>query len=102
MLSLKESGMGQAKKEMMRLEELEGAAMGVLAKTGAVKQCEIHDGIFIDQYDSDAMRQAYAVGTNMVKAGEVDATREEFMDAIKSASENAADECYICAKYRDE
>ena len=94
--------MGQAKKEMMRLEDLESQAMLVLSKAGAVEECEIHDGVFIDREDPDAVKSAYAIGTNMVKSGQVDGTREEFMAAIKSAYENAADECYICAKYREE
>lgn len=94
--------MGQAKKEMMRLEGLEAQAMGVLVRVRAVSECEVHDGIFIDNEDPDAVKTAYAIGTNMAKAGDVDGTRDEFMDAIKSALGNAGDECPICAKYRDE
>jgi hypothetical protein len=62
----------------------------------------IHGDILINLEDPDAERRAYAIGTNMVKAGEVESTREDFMDAIKSALENAADECPVCAKYMDE
>ncbi|TPL79100.1 hypothetical protein FJ941_20920 [Mesorhizobium sp. B2-3-13] len=90
--------MGQAKKEMMRLQDLESQAMGPLLKAGAVEECPVHDGIYIDQFDDDAMKKAYAIGTNMVKNGEVDGTREEFMKAIQSAMGNAGDECGICAK----
>jgi len=87
---------------MMRLEDLEAQAMNVLVKAGAVEECEHHDGTFIDRGDPDAVSKAYAIGTNMVKAGEVDGTREEFMAAIKSALENAGDECPSCAKNRDD
>jgi hypothetical protein len=94
--------MGQAKKEMMRLEDLQDVAMGVACKAKAVKECEWHEGIFIDLGDPDAGKLAYAIGTKMFKDGEVDGTREEFMAAIKSALETAGDECPICAKHRDE
>jgi hypothetical protein len=94
--------MGMAKKEMMRLQELEAHAMGVLVQAKAVEECPIHDGMFINQDDPDAVKHAYAIGTNLVKAGSVDGTREEFLGSIKSALESAGDECPICAKNRDE
>lgn len=68
--------MGQAKKEMMRLEDLESQALMPLSKARAVKPCELHVDIYINQEDQDAEKRAYAIGTNMVKAGEVDGTRE--------------------------
>jgi hypothetical protein len=93
--------MGRAKAEMMRLEELEAVAMGVLLQANAVTECPVHDGIYLSNDDPDAERRAYAIGTNKVKNGEVDAKREEFVEAIKSATENAGYECPICAKNRD-
>jgi hypothetical protein len=99
MLSAKqETIMGQAKNEMMRIEGLEAQGADVLVIAGALKRCDMHEHILIIQDDSDALKSAYAIGTNMVKAGEVDGTREEFMDSIKSAYENGVDECYTCAK----
>jgi hypothetical protein len=92
--------MGQAKNEMMRRQDLEAQGMSALVKAGAVEECEFHEGIFIDQGDPDAVKRAYAIGTNMVKAEEVDGTREEFMAAITSALQNAGDECPNCAKLR--
>jgi hypothetical protein len=93
--------MGQAKSEMMRLENLEGRAMSILVEAGAVSECEVHDGAFINQEDPSAIKRAYAIGTNAVKAGMIDGTRDEFMGAIKSALENAGDECPYCARNRD-
>ena len=94
--------MGGAKREWERRQALEAQATIPLRKTGAIRPCYIHDDILINCEDADAERMAYAIGTNMVKAGEVEGDREEFMAAIKSALQDAADECPICAKYRDE
>jgi hypothetical protein len=97
--------MGHPKNEMMHRQGLENIAMGVLARAKAVKECEIHEGsgIYIDRKDPDAINMAYGIGTKMVKEGQVDGTREEFMRAIKTAlEENTVDECPICAKLRDE
>lgn len=87
---------------MMRLEGLEAVATGVALKAGALQACPLHDDVVLTVGNSEADRKAYAIGTNMVKSGEVDGTREEFMDAIKSAIDDASDECFICAKHRDE
>lgn len=94
--------MGQAKHEMMRMETLVGQATGVLLRTGALKACKFHEDIVINQSDDDAAKRAYAIGTNMVKAGEVDGTREEFMDAIKTALEQSRGECPDCTKHMED
>lgn len=94
--------MGRAKAEMMRQESLEGVATGVALRAGALRTCPLHDEVVLTADDPDADRKTYALGTIMVKNGEVDGTREEFMAAVKSAIENASDECWICAKRRDE
>jgi hypothetical protein len=49
--------------------------------------CPGHRDIVLSTDDHDAERRAYAIGTKMVKAGEVDGTREEFTAAIKTAIE---------------
>ncbi len=94
--------MSRAKREMERLEGLTDAATSIALKTGAIAECEFHDGIYIDQEDDEAVSHAYALATNKVKAGEVDGTREEMMEAVKEAIGSAGDGCYLCAKHRDE
>jgi len=95
--------MGGAKNEMMRLEDLQNQGMEVLVKARAVRECEFHIGAFIiNGGDPDAEVKAYAIGTNMVKAKQVDGTREEFMAAIRHALGNAVHKCWICAKSPDE
>jgi hypothetical protein len=93
---------GQAKKEMMRHDDLVAQATGVALQAKAVKTCDLHEDVILEVGDPEADRRAYAIGTNMVKAGEVDGTREEFMAAIKEAIDNSAEECGFCAKHRDE
>jgi len=85
--------MAQAKKE-----ELEKVAKGVLIKAGALAECETHKGTFVDEGDPEAVSQAYATANDMVKAKEVDATRDEFMEAIKTVLEEAGEECPLCAE----
>lgn len=85
--------MGSAKNEMMRLEDLQAVASAVLVQADALKPCGHHEDILINQDDPDATARAYAIGTNRVKAGEVDGTREELMAAIKSVLENSFNDC---------
>lgn len=94
--------MGRAKAEMMRLDDMRGPATAAALKAKAVRQCELHDDMILEVGDSDADRLAYAIGTNMVKAGEVDGTRQEFLDSIKAVIDEAMEECPLCARYRDE
>lgn len=90
--------MGRAKAEMMRLDSLWSQAVGVAVKAGAVKECQAHEAIYVSQSDPEAESRAYAIGTNMVKSGQIDGTREEFIEAIQNALADAGDECTICAK----
>jgi hypothetical protein len=91
--------MGSVDRQREDQQHLEAEATRPLLKAGAIKACDLHGDILINMEDLDAQRLAYAIGTKMVKAGEVNATREEFMDAIKSALEDTSDECPICANY---
>lgn len=93
--------MGRAKAEMMRRQEMYEIARDVAVRAKAIERCERHEEITTDCSDDDANRRAYALGTNMVKAGEVDAERQEFMDAIKAAIDSSGDECPICARDRE-
>jgi hypothetical protein len=89
--------MSLAKRELERHWALEAAAVEVLVEAHAVDRCDMHDEILIDQGDDETLRRAYAIGTNRWKAGEIDGTREEFMDAIKKARDEADYQCNICA-----
>jgi hypothetical protein len=97
-----EIAMGAAKHEMMRQEDLQSIGGVVAVRARALKHCLFHEDILLNQGDSEADRKAYAIGTNMLKAGEVDAGREEFMDAIKAAIDDSYEECPYCARLRDD
>lgn len=91
--------MSQIKREMERLDHIRHQALRVAKEAGAVKGCDLHPGdmsCLLDQGDDDANKLAYAIGTNRWKDGEIDAEREEFMDAIKEAIETAPYGCPEC------
>ena len=92
--------MGHQKRELERLEDLEQFAIQIAKDAVAVKSCEWpgHDECYTNQYDDDANKRAYAIGTNRWKAGGVPGTREEFMDAIKQAIDDAPDTCPECER----
>jgi hypothetical protein len=91
--------MSQAKRMIDERDYLRSVAGDLLVRVGAGKRCDIHEDIIETQFDSEAESRAYAVGTNMVKAGEVDCDRESFMDAIKDAIDNMSDGCPSCEHY---
>jgi hypothetical protein len=94
--------MGQAKREMERLDGLRSDAERLLLKTGAISKCEFHDDVLLDQMDDDAKKHAYALGANEVKAGKIDGTHKELMDAIDSVASDAGTECYSCEKWKED
>jgi hypothetical protein len=81
--------MGQAKREIERLERLRDTATDILIKTGAVRVHRRDDSILINEMDEEAISEAYARGTNMVEAGKIDGTRKELMDAIAEVLRDA-------------
>ena len=90
--------MGQMKREIERLDSLQGSATAAAKEARALKECEFpgHSDNLLSTWDDDANKRAYAIGTNWWKAGEVDGTREEFMAAIKEAIDMAPDHCPDC------
>ena len=54
--------------------------------------------VFIFNGDTDAVRLAYAIGSNMISKGECDEDREDLMEAITVASEDALTFCPGCAE----
>lgn len=89
--------MGILKREMLRRLDVRAQAEEVLVRAGFAHRCE--HGNLIDQYALVDNGLAYAIGTKMLQAGEIDADRREFMDAIKQALgalEGMPDTCYEC------
>lgn len=97
-----EAIVGQAKAEMMRLQDMRGPATVVALKANAVGHCELHDDMILEVFDDDAEKHAYAIGAAMVEGGEIDGTHQEFMDSIKSVIDEAMNECPLCARYMEQ
>ena len=74
----------------------------IAIKARAITRCKDHEEVLLDNYDSEAVSRAYAMGTAHWKKGGLDCSREEFMDSIKAVIEGSADECFTCTKMRDE
>lgn len=88
--------MGAAKREMERMDELRDHANGFLVQSNAFHECR--HGTLINSGDEDAQKLAYAIGTKSFKDGMVDGTRQELMDAIKSAIDDTGSHCAGCEK----
>lgn len=85
------------------LLELDGIANGFAIKAGAITTCEVHDDVTISLGDQDAESHAYALATNAWKAGGIECTREELMEAVKNAIVYASEDgCPRCRKLMDE
>ena len=90
--------MGQAKKEMMRQEELLLAATDSAVEAGVLQRCPYHeDSVWDTGGDrSDAYRLGNARFTGDARS------RREWMDAIKNAIEQSGDDCYYCSKWLED
>ena len=75
-----------------------GDAERALVEAGAAKVCEEHFDVLLRIDDNDdAMRHAYAIGTNMVKYGKTrETSRPAFIAEIAYTHSNLDDICYIC------
>jgi hypothetical protein len=73
------------------------AAEQALIDTGASKQCPDHFDILLRVDDKDAERYANAIGTNMMKFGNVRrGSRRDFMAEIADKHANLDDVRFIC------
>ncbi|WP_159558224.1 hypothetical protein [Alcanivorax sp. S71-1-4] len=94
--------MSRQKEELARLEDLYSTAQAIAMESEAIEECESHPGTFITCGDAEAEKMAYAIAENKRKNGELPYRREELMDAIKAAINDAGLECHSCAKWERE
>lgn len=80
----------------------EQACVIAAVQAKATRPCPIHSEVLTNQYDDEANRRAYAIGTNLWKEGDIPCERTEFMEAIKDAIDNSADECGACTKLMED
>ena len=96
----KEIDMGGTKRMLEAQEDMRSQAYMLLIKEGAIKECAYHSHVYMSMCDDEAVKQAYAIGTNMWKNGEVEGDREDFMGAIKSVMDDSAFDCSACENHR--
>ena len=94
--------MGQAKKEMMRLEEIPFDAIEIAIEAEVLKRCRFHEDTVLDIGGDPT--DAYRLGNAKFSAGEAGdfGSRREMTDTIKSVIEESGDECYSCEKWKEE
>jgi hypothetical protein len=85
-----------------RMADLSAEAEIVATQAEAIVPCPWHDDTMINNCDDDANKQAYRLGTIRWKKGAMGCERQEFMDAIKDAIDQSADECPWCEKIRED
>jgi hypothetical protein len=90
--------MGARKYDLIRAEEIDAEAARILVEAGAVERCGVHDWVLIDQYDGDALRRAYAIGTNLADDGALE--RDEIVSAIARVYKYSQDACDVCRRLR--
>jgi hypothetical protein len=95
---MRELRMIEVKRDAGRFEGLRFQAIEVALQAKALKECSFpgHSDWVLDQGDDEATRLAYAIGTNRWENGEIEADREEFLDAIKLAIKGAPYDCPRC------
>jgi hypothetical protein len=74
----------------------------IAVQAEVLEKCELHEEVY-DPGGGD-LQDAYKLGNYKFSRGEVASfgDRREMTDAIKAVVEQAAMECYTCAKWRDE
>jgi len=91
-------------KRMMELQEEQwDVAMEIAVDAGVLKRCYLHSEIY-DPLGGDYV-PAYKLGNYRLSAGKlggVFSSSREMTDTVKAVIEDAAMECYTCAKWRDE
>lgn len=95
--------MGRAKDEMMRHEELVGTAVHQCINIGAIQECPVHAGTYLDSLEyADPSELAQAIlKDDPSTAGEYQ-NHAEMVSCLQDALDSAGEECSSCAKYMDE
>jgi len=79
------------------LGELEDKALKLLIEHDAISLCDDHQDVYLDNGDPEAVSKAYAAAADMVKNGEIDATKEKFTAAVNAILSEAVEDCPKCS-----
>ena len=77
-------------------EALIEAATSIAIKAGAITECEFHEGVYIDLYNDNANKKAYAIASKMLKNELSSFDRDDLLREIQKVISEASDECYAC------
>jgi hypothetical protein len=94
--------MSGIKRLMEQQEEKRIEARTIALKAGVLEVCEFHSEIFVGQKD---ILGAYKLAAASFKRGfrkDLFENQQDLTDCIKEEVEDAAEECWACAKIRDE
>lgn len=94
--------MGSAKREMERQHSATMVGIEIGIRAGVLERCEIHEETYWTTGDDE--REAYRIASAMVRDGDplvANMDRQEVLDGVKAAIDDAGDECGSCAKNRD-
>jgi hypothetical protein len=95
--------MSGIKRLMEAVEEKRGKAKDIARRAGVLKVCEYHDELFLS--GEKEIVEAYKSGNarwDKDSLEDVFESRREMTDYIKEEVEDAAEECWMCAKIREE
>lgn len=97
--------MGAMKELMLETQELDALARAVLCDADWIKECEWHEGEYLESGGSGGdLTDVYKLANAKITSGEItlpgDFTRRDLTDKIKEMSEMYwPDECVLCAKF---
>jgi hypothetical protein len=92
--------MGVQKEFGIQMEELREVAESIARQAGAVKACDMHEEVLLDQYDDEALTLAYKIANKRISDGEIHLpdgiSRKDFTDLIKSVVDDSGSDCARC------
>ena len=94
--------MGRAKDAQMENESKFQSALGLCLEIGAVEECEVHEGEYIDtmEYLDPDELTAKIIGENP-DALNLFKDQAEMVECIRDAMASAGEECGYCARNRE-
>lgn len=94
--------MGHAKNEQMEHEEKIQRAIGLCAEFGAIEECDVHEGTYIDsmEYSDPEELTARILEDNPDALGHFE-NQNEMVECVRNAIAFAGKECGSCANNRD-
>lgn len=96
--------MGGAKRMMEENEEKQQVAIGIAIDSGVLVHCDVHEDIVFA--GDEEIECAYKLGNYRISQGLLGDRfddRRDMTDLVAAVvAEYYGDECYVCAKHRDE